>query len=147
MFETTTFTGRIATPPWGGATIVRRSLCLCQSAPTSFGGGTRAVIDKSDYGNSVEFVKQPEFPTVEVFNSYNNKWEDIVEVSDTELNGYEDNDLIQAEGDHRVYKLKNRQKRWIKTAQAFNRLGYDWSKIASINQTEFNVYQEGTAIE
>lgn len=30
-------------------------------------GGTRAVIDKSDYGDSVEFENQPQFPTVEVF--------------------------------------------------------------------------------
>lgn len=30
-------------------------------------GGERAVIDKSDYGDSIEFVDQPKFPTVEVF--------------------------------------------------------------------------------
>ncbi len=30
-------------------------------------GGARAVIDKSDYGDSIEFVPQPQFPTVEVF--------------------------------------------------------------------------------
>ncbi len=30
-------------------------------------GGSRAVIDKSEYGDEIEFVKQPQFPTVEVF--------------------------------------------------------------------------------
>ena len=30
-------------------------------------GGERAIIDASEYGGEIEFVKQPEFPTVEIF--------------------------------------------------------------------------------
>ncbi|PIY75286.1 MAG: hypothetical protein COY85_00655, partial [Candidatus Portnoybacteria bacterium CG_4_10_14_0_8_um_filter_40_50] len=83
----------------------------------------------------------------QVFNSYNNKWNDVVSVSGTELNAYPDNNLIKQEGDNKVYKLESGQKRWIKTAEAFNRLKYDWNKVAPANATEVNAYQEGTPIE
>jgi hypothetical protein len=86
-------------------------------------------------------------PNEQVFTSYNNKWEDVVEISPTKLNIYPNNILIKLDNETRVYKLENNQKRWIKTAEAFNRLGFDWTKIAPVNQTEFNYYQEGAQIE
>jgi len=86
-------------------------------------------------------------PTIAVFNSYNNKWEDVVEISPTELNAYPDNDLIRLEGGTKVYKLENGKKRWIKTTQAFIRLGYNWNKVAPCNQTELDYYPEEAPIE
>lgn len=86
-------------------------------------------------------------PTAEVFNSYGNKWEDITEVDKATINSYGENVLIKVEGDEKVYELKNRIKRWIKTAEAFNRLKYDWKKIAPVNRIEMNTYQEGSRIE
>jgi len=71
----------------------------------------------------------------------------VVSVSGTELNAYPDNNLIKQEGDNKVYKLESGQKRWIKTAEAFNRLKYDWNKVAPVNSTEVNVYPTGTEIE
>jgi len=49
-------------------------------------------------------------------------------------------------GDHKIYKLENNQKRWIKTVEAFTKLGFDWTKIAPVNPTEFNAYPEGAPI-
>jgi len=72
-------------------------------------------------------------PSPEVFNSYGNNWEDIFEVSPDELNTYEPNNLIRAEGDCKVYLLENGKKHWIKTAKEFNDRGYDWNKIAPVN--------------
>jgi len=86
-------------------------------------------------------------PSPEVFNSYNYKWEDIISISSTELSSYPVNDLIRLENGVKVYKLENGKKRWIKTAETFNRLGYDWTKIAPVNQTELNYYPEGETIE
>lgn len=83
----------------------------------------------------------------QVFNSYSNKWEDIVKVSAAELNAYPDVVLIKRENDYRVYKLENGTKRWIKTPDAFNKLKLDWSKIAPVNSTEINAYPAGAAIE
>lgn len=86
-------------------------------------------------------------PSPQVFESYGNKWEDIFLVSGYEIGAYERNTLIRAAGDYKVYFLENGRKRWIKTAEAFNRYRYDWSKIAPVNQTEINAYPEGPIIE
>ncbi|MCK4859057.1 MAG: hypothetical protein KAS87_00675 [Candidatus Omnitrophica bacterium] len=86
-------------------------------------------------------------PTADVFNSYGNKWEDIVEISFSELNAYPDSTLIKAENNYKIYKLENGKKKWIKTAGAFNRLGYDWNQISLINKVEINSYSSGVNIE
>jgi len=86
-------------------------------------------------------------PNPEIFNSYpNNKWEDILTVSQAEIDSYPISNLIRLESGTKVYKLENGKKRWITTAEAFNRLKYDWTKIAPTNQTELNYYPEGTVI-
>ncbi len=86
-------------------------------------------------------------PSEQVFNSYGDQWEDVVEVDENVINSYKDNNLIIQKGNSKVYELKNGIKQWIKTAEAFNRLGYDWTKIAPVNEMEMNTYQEGNVIE
>lgn len=86
-------------------------------------------------------------PSPEVFNSYNNKWDDVIAVSQQEINSYPINNLIRLENGIKVYKLENYIKRWITTAEVFNRLKYDWNKIAPVNQTELNYYPEGIMIK
>lgn len=83
----------------------------------------------------------------DTFNSYGNKWEDIIEVTEIELDAYDNNDLVRVEGDEKIYKLENGKKRWIKTANAFNKYGYNWNKVAPVNQTEINEYPEESIIE
>ena len=86
-------------------------------------------------------------PSSQVFLSYGNSWNDVIKISNAELNAYSDNVLIKAEGDYKVYKLENGNKKWIKTAIAFNRLGYDWLGIGLVNGTEINSYPDGGSIE
>lgn len=92
-------------------------------------------------------------PSESVFNSYGFKWSDIVEASLDLVKSYPDMVLAQLEGDYRVYKLEYNsqlgkvEKRWIKTSEAFERLGYDWPMISTINKTEFDFYPEGSPIE
>lgn len=88
-------------------------------------------------------------PSQEAFLAYGNKWEDVVVATvGSEISYFPDNDLIKLEnGGGKIYKLENGAKRWIKTSAAFNRLGFDWSKVAPVNQTEFDSYPTGTAIE
>ncbi|MFY9458089.1 MAG: fibronectin type III domain-containing protein [Candidatus Spechtbacterales bacterium] len=84
----------------------------------------------------------------EIFRSYkNNKWENIVVVSPGGLDIYPEVSLIRQVDDKKVYKLEGNVKRWIKTAAAFARLGYDWNNILSINKTEFDFYAEDPPIE
>jgi hypothetical protein len=86
-------------------------------------------------------------PSPEIFNSYNNNWEEVITVSQIEIESYQTSDLIKLENGTKVYKLENIIKRWIKTAEAFNRLKYDWNKIAPVNQTELDYYAEGAEIK
>jgi hypothetical protein len=105
----------------------------------------RATDDKKVY-YLTESGMVRHIPSPEVFNSYGNNWEDIFEVSPEELRIYEPNSLIRAEGDYRVYLLENGKKRWIQTAEEFNVRGYNWNKIAPVNQTEIDFYQTGDSI-
>lgn len=111
----------------------------------------RAKLVKTQNSPKVYYLTESELkrhiPTAEIFNSYNNKWEDIITITDTELNSFLDNNLIKLENDPKVYKLEGAIKQWIQTAEVFNRLKFDWSKIAPINQTEFNYYKEGEVIK
>jgi len=86
-------------------------------------------------------------PSAEVFLSYNNRWEDIVEVDDNIINSYEDSILIRLEGGSKVYLLQNNIKHWIKTAQIFNQHNHDWNKISLVNEIEIDGYEEGEVVE
>jgi len=85
-------------------------------------------------------------PNMQVFDSYRNEMEDVISISQKELNWYEDNRLIKYDNDWKVYYLDNGVKHWIKTAEAFNRIGLDWSKVAPVNWQEINAYPTGSAI-
>ena len=86
-------------------------------------------------------------PTAEVFNSYNNRWDDIAEISAISLDAYNDVQLIKTEKDSKVYKLENGKKRWVKTANAFERLRFNWTEIMIINNIDINAYPAGINIE
>lgn len=79
---------------------------------------------------------------IDLFNSYGNKWEDVAVVAEKDLDIYQDVDLIKLSGDDKVYKLEGDTKRWIKDAETFNKLGYDWNKVHPVNATEFSFYKE-----
>jgi len=85
-------------------------------------------------------------PNPKVFQSYGFKWEDIVTVSSTELKEYGQANLIRGIGQVKVYLIEKGQKRWIKTADVFKKLKYDWSKIAEVNDIELGVYPTGAEI-
>ena len=107
---------------------------------------TRAIGDVKVYYLTESGLKKW-IQTETIFNSYGNKWEDVIEVSGVELTAIPNGFLIKLQNAPRVYKLENNQKRWIQTAETFNRLKYDWSKIMPINQTEFDSYSTGTDIK
>jgi len=90
--------------------------------------------------------------TPEIFNQYGHlKWENIKEVSLAERDEYITSDLVRAVGDDKVYKLYPSgdvgEKRWIKTANDFLDLGYDWNAIYTINNFEKNYYLPGEDLE
>jgi len=86
-------------------------------------------------------------PNPEVFSSYGFNWGDIVTVSPAELKEYGQANLIRGIGEAKVYLVENGQKRWIETAETFQKRGYDWSKITEVNNTEINAYPTGGEIK
>jgi hypothetical protein len=85
-------------------------------------------------------------PNMDTFYSYGNKLEDVVSISQEELNWYPENRLIKYDNDWKIYYLENGLKRWITSASVFNRHGYDWSRIAPVNSTEINAWPTGSTI-
>ena len=90
--------------------------------------------------------------TAEDFNSLGYKWTDVKIAPSGET--YPDGTvmkipsassavaLIRYEGDPRVYVVENNQKRWIKTAEDFTKLGYKWSDVKITPTSE--TYADGS---
>ena len=86
-------------------------------------------------------------PSMVAFLSYpSSKWEDIEIVSKAIVDSYENINLIRRFGDYNVYLLENGAKRRIMSQEVFNARGFDWNKIAEINNTEFGHYKTGQSI-
>lgn len=86
-------------------------------------------------------------PNMVVFLSYpSGKWEDIEIVSRAIADSYENINLIRRFDDCNVYLLEDRVKRRIMSQEVFNARGFDWNKIAEINNTEFSYYKTGQSI-
>jgi len=82
-------------------------------------------------------------PTSEIFNSYNNNWDDIQVISKPEMDAYPESNLIQLSGDDRIYLIEGNVKRWIPSAEIFNTRGFDWNHIIKVNEIELKWYGEG----
>ena len=85
-------------------------------------------------------------PNPEVFASYNNKWEDIQVISKREMESYVESNLIQLEGDNKIYLIENGLKRYISNADAFNRNGFKWERVVRVNEVEYNCYGDGEGV-
>ena len=87
-----------------------------------------------------------------VFNSYKHlKWSDVKIVDQATSNSFVTSNLVRAINDTKVYELfpsgDTGQKQWIKTQDAFSRLGFDWDSVYQINQVDRDSYTEGAPIE
>ncbi len=87
-----------------------------------------------------------------VFNSYQHlKWGDVRDLDKSVVDSFTTSELVRAVGDTKVYKLypagDTGQKRWIKTAEGFNRMGFDWDAIYEINAVDRDSYVTGANIE
>ena len=72
----------------------------------------------------------------EIFNSYNNRWEDIQVISKYEMEYYKESNLIRQYNDNKVYLIENNTKRWIKSPEEFERLGLDWGMVMEVGEVE-----------
>ncbi len=86
-------------------------------------------------------------PNEEIFNSYGDKWEDVQVVSKTEMESYPVSNLIRLEGSDDVHLVSENVRKLIPDAATFDRKGFDWNRIVSVNKTEFNWYRDGGKVK
>jgi len=85
-------------------------------------------------------------PSVEIFNSYNDKWEDVQIISQNEMNTYPVSNLIKLNNSPDIYLIEGTKKRRIPSIVVFNKYQYNWGYITTVNQTEFYYYQVGAEL-
>jgi hypothetical protein len=83
----------------------------------------------------------------EIFTSYNNSWDDVQVISKMEIDSYPESNLIQLQGDNRIYLIENNAKRHISSANVFNKYGYNWEHVVIVNKTEFDYYGMGEELK
>jgi len=77
-----------------------------------------------------------------VFYLYNNKFEDVIEVTTQELEQYPIVKLIRGYMDEKVYAVDGINKEWIKTLAEFESLGYQWKDVSIVKIEEIAEYIE-----
>ena len=87
-----------------------------------------------------------------VFNNYGHlKWSDVRDIEQVVVDAFTTSELVRAVGDEKVYKLypsgDTGQKRWIKTANVFSRMGFDADSIYEINSFDRDSYLTGNDLE
>ncbi len=104
----------------------------------------------------VKYIKSKKFKRLilspSVFNNYGHlKWENIVVVNKPVLDLFITSDLVKAVDDEKIYRLYPSEdigeKRWVKTSEAFERMGFDWDEVYEINQFDRDSYITGFVLE
>jgi hypothetical protein len=85
-------------------------------------------------------------PSADIFNSYNDKWEDVQIISQNEMESYPVSNLIKLNNTPDVYLIENTKKRRIPSISVFNKYRYDWNYVTPVNQAEFDYYQVGEEV-
>ena len=91
--------------------------------------------------------------TPKEFNDAGYNWGKVKVVSAETLEEYSDEEevstteLLRAVGSHKVYKIENGKRRWIKTAGEFNAAGYKWKNIKDVSLETLTSYQNEVSSE
>ena len=103
----------------------------------------RAIGDHRVY--RLEAGKKRWIKTLGEFNAAGHNWEDVQEVSSEVLASYQNvvvSDLLRAIGDHKVYKIKDGKKRWVKTLGEFNAAGHSWEDVQEVSAQDLDDYPD-----
>lgn len=97
---------------------------------------------------AVERDKKYLIKTAEIFNSYFYKWQEVKEVSLSELNNYPFFALISKVDDSKVYYIGKGggEKRWIVSPEAFQANNFDWRAVRIVNDLDFTFYKNSKDI-
>lgn len=114
----------------------------------------RGVIDKYKTAFLIRASKEPEvyylkegirkfIPTLEIFNSYGDRMEDVQIISKMEMASYPVTNLVRLKGSTDIYLIEGRNKRKILNVTVFDRYNFDWDNVIDVNQTELSYYATG----
>ena len=93
----------------------------------------------------IEDGKKRWIETAGEFNAAGYSWGDVQEVSPETLASYRNaisSGLLRVVGGHKVYRLEDGKKRWIKTAGEFNVAGYRWEDIEEVTADTLEDYPD-----
>jgi len=102
---------------------------------------SRVYIIKGSYRR---WIQSPE-----IFNAYSHfGWQNIIEVSQAELDSFQEVWLIRAEGDLRVYEINgDGTKHWLNMgADNFSNSGRQWNMVYAVNRAERDWYKTGAEV-
>lgn len=104
-------------------------------------GDTRVYVIS---GNYKRWIQSPA-----IFNAYPHfSWQNIITVSQSELDSFQDSWLIRAQGDTRVYEVNgDGTKHWLNmSAGQFSISGRVWDMVYVVNQAERDLYRTGAEV-
>ncbi|HLD81873.1 MAG TPA: hypothetical protein VJA22_01540, partial [Patescibacteria group bacterium] len=103
----------------------------------------RATGDPAIYYLDYRLNKKHVQPTEQIFKQYGNRFEDVLVVSQSDLNAWEDMKLVKTSSSPSVYYLEGNRKRLIPSEHDFIALDFSWSQIATIAPFDLAYYQDG----
>jgi len=120
------------------------------ATPAAPSGVTLYRIEGDNRVYVVKDGKKNWIKTADEFNADGYKWKDIVVTTPAVVDAYPDAaaapsgvTLYRAEGDSKVYAVRDNIKQWIKTADEFNADGYKWADIIVTTPAAVASYSDG----
>jgi len=102
--------------------------------------GDAKVYALNDFGHKRHILN------LDVFNSYNFKWEDVAVIAKEEISSYPESSLIRKAEDTRVYFLENNKKRWVNSIKSFIAHNFNWDEVHIVNDIDFGTYGAGEVL-
>lgn len=84
--------------------------------------------------------------TLEEFGQRGFDWGQVQVVPEKELSGYPYLELLRERGESEVYVVRNSNKYWIESEEAFNQGGYDWDQVVNVNSEQLSSYPDGESL-
>lgn len=111
-----------------------------------------ARLIKSERTPTVYFLyknnKKKAIPNATIFESYSgNSWDNIVTLSDLDIDSYSEIRVIKSNDSPIVYLLENNARKSFVNESAFLSRGYKWSDIGIVNNIELQSYQIGESVQ
>lgn len=107
--------------------------------------GDSVIYYLSERGGKTMKIK---IPSLAVFNSYaGNKWENVVKVSQLDINAYPDVKLIKTQNDKAVYYLDTNGIKHLVSYDIFVKKGFNFSEVLEVNKMHFDSYKMGEGLK